>query len=120
MKTVTYIFPALLFLVLPGAIHAKPVEYYLKLAFDHNPYLMSEIHKTGASKRAYRAETLFPKNPVFSFAYSNIPVTQWPSKNQHPMSGISFGVSHALGGLLPEKNHVPEVPLPEGVPCRGL
>ena len=76
--------------------YTKELKYLIKLALKHSPVLKGEAYQTRIFKELHSKESIFTKNPVFSFAHQNIPVTSWPSLNQHAMSGLNLGISQTL------------------------
>ncbi len=76
--------------------HAKPVEHYLEISFVNNPLLKTFHHTAEESEDLYRRESIFSRNPQVSFSYSNVPVSEWPALDAHPMSGMSIGLSQYI------------------------
>ncbi len=75
------------------SLQAQSIEYFLETAFRESPVLKQQMHREKASYNSYMKESILNRNPVLSFAYSNVPVVEWPALNSHAMSGISIGVS---------------------------
>lgn len=87
----------LLLIIFPAySLYAQNVEYFLNKAFENSPVLKSQLHKTNASHELYKKESVFSKNPVLNIGYSNVPISEWPSLNKHPMSGINIGISQYI------------------------
>ncbi len=84
-----------IFIFLPS-LNARPVNYYLDIAFKKNPSLNAQKYETSAAGNDYKSESIFKNNPSFNLAYSNVPVGEWPSLDSHAMSGISIGVSQFI------------------------
>ena len=98
-KQSLYIFWSLyifLSIIQKNPIHAQSLDSLLKLASKHSPMLKSEAYQTKMLKALHKKESIFTKNPIFSFAHQNIPLVSWPSLNKHAMSGINFGISQTL------------------------
>ena len=86
----------LFFFILSNELFAKPVEHYLEISFVNNPVLKSFQHTTEESEALFRRESIFARNPLLSFSYSNVPVSEWPALDAHPMSGMSIGISQYI------------------------
>ena len=75
---------------------ALSIEELLDIAFNNSPILKSQYHRMNAAKESYKKESIFKNNPVLSFSYSNVPLSDWPSLNKHAMSGFSIGISQYI------------------------
>ena len=75
---------------------AQSIEELLDIAFNNSPILKSQYHRMNAAKESYKKESIFKNNPVLSFSYSNVPLSDWPSLNKHAMSGFSIGISQYI------------------------
>lgn len=83
-------------LMLVSPLSAQTLESFIQKALKHSPVLKGQTYKTNSSKEQYLKESIFKKNPVLSFSYQNVPLSSWPSLDQHGMSGINLMVSQNI------------------------
>ena len=99
LKTVLIILLVFIFVrgieILP--VSAQPLSYYLNLARKHSPVLKAATFAAQANQNQSWAQSIFPANPELTLSHQNIPINTWPSTNKSAMSGISVGLSQAVG-----------------------
>ncbi len=96
-KSLIIILFIILFTIFGAAsANAENASYYLAIAFKNSPLLKSQMHRSDAAREFYLKESFFSRNPLFSASYSNVPISQWPALDKHPMSGISIGIAQYL------------------------
>jgi len=95
MKLFLLLFTPVFCLVSSNAL-SNTTDELIRIALENNPALKGAVHQSKAAESSYRKQSILPKNPVFSFSYSNIPVTEFPSLTEHAMSGISIGLSQYI------------------------
>lgn len=86
----------LIIFLLSVEARSQGVDYFLKSAFKNSPVLKIHEHRQSASHEEYKKESMLKENPELSVSYSNIPHSDWPSLNSHPMSGISIGIAQYI------------------------
>ncbi|MCB1202202.1 MAG: TolC family protein [Leptospiraceae bacterium] len=77
-------------------VEALSLQNYIDDALKNSPILKSQAHKTKAKESEAQSESTFQKNPVFSLAHSNSPLSSWPSLNSHAMSGVEASLAQTF------------------------
>lgn len=104
MTKYRYYVIAIFFAAMTSPIISITLDDLYKLSIKNNHDYKAMVLAEKRDLKKLDAQSFLTKDPVFAFSYANIPLSSWPDRTAHAMSGLQYSISQELS-ISPESSY---------------